>query len=45
MVIVEFPTMKRAQEWYSSPEYAPALEIRTKAMERRLLFVDGVPSS
>ena len=43
VVIVEFPSMKRAREWYASPEYAEALEVRRRALKRRLIFVDGVP--
>jgi uncharacterized protein (DUF1330 family) len=42
VVIVEFPSMARLREWYASPEYAPALAIRSAALGRRLLFVDGV---
>jgi uncharacterized protein (DUF1330 family) len=42
VIIVEFPTMARLREWYSSPEYAEALEVRATALERRLLFVEGV---
>jgi uncharacterized protein (DUF1330 family) len=44
IVIVEFPTMKRARDWYHSPEYAEALTVRQKALNRRLLFVEGVQS-
>jgi uncharacterized protein (DUF1330 family) len=44
IVIVEFPTMERAHEWYYSPEYAQALPIRQKAMNRRLILVEGVPN-
>lgn len=43
MVVVEFPSMDDARLWYGSPEYAEALEIRRGALERRLLFVDGLP--
>ena len=43
IIIVEFPSMQRLQEWYASPEYAEALEIRRTALERRLVFVEGVP--
>lgn len=42
IVMVEFPTMERAYEWYASPEYAEALKVRHKALTRRLIFVDGV---
>lgn len=41
IVIVEFPTMERAKEWYSSPEYAKALQYRDKALRRRLIFAGG----
>jgi uncharacterized protein (DUF1330 family) len=43
LVIVEFASMERAREWYRSPEYAAALEVRKTALTRRLIFVDGVP--
>ena len=42
IVIVEFLSMARLKEWYASPEYAEALKIRAGALERRLLFVEGV---
>jgi uncharacterized protein (DUF1330 family) len=42
-IIVEFPSMARAREWYRSPEYAEALELRQTALRRRLIFVEGVP--
>jgi uncharacterized protein (DUF1330 family) len=41
IVIVEFPTMESAREWYRSPEYAEGLAISSKALSRRLLFVEG----
>ena len=43
IVIVEFPTMDKAREWYSSPEYAKALAVSQKALKRRLIFLEGVP--
>jgi uncharacterized protein (DUF1330 family) len=43
-VVVEFPSMARAREWYASPEYAEALRLRREGLERRLIFVEGVPS-
>ena len=41
IVIVEFPSMERAREWYGSPEYAEALKLRPGALDRRLIFVEG----
>ena len=43
LIIVEFPSMARLREWYASPEYAEALKVRLHALERRLIFVEGVP--
>jgi uncharacterized protein (DUF1330 family) len=42
LVIVEFPSMQRAHEWYRSPEYAEALRVRAGALQRTLTFVEGV---
>jgi uncharacterized protein (DUF1330 family) len=42
VVIVEFPTMERAREWYESPEYAEARRLRATALIRRLVLVEGV---
>ena len=42
LIIVEFPSMVRLQEWYASPEYAEALKVRQTARERRLIFIEGV---
>lgn len=45
IVIVEFLSMARLKAWYASPEYAEALKLRQTALERRLLFVEGVPEA
>ena len=45
IVIVEFPSLERAREWYRSPEYAHALEVHDKALSRNLIFVDGLKDS
>jgi uncharacterized protein (DUF1330 family) len=42
IIIVEFSTMERLREWYASPEYAEALKLRQTALDRRLIFVEGV---
>ena len=41
-IIVEFPDMARAREWYHSPEYAEALKFRFAALDRTLVFAEGV---
>ena len=42
MIVAEFPSMERLREWYASPEYAEALKYRRTALDRRLIFVEGV---
>ena len=42
IIVVEFPSMQRLREWYASPEYAEALKVRQTAIDRRLIFVEGV---
>ena len=42
IIIVEFPSMERLREWYASAEYAGALKVRRTALERRLIFVEGL---
>ena len=42
LIVVEFPSMERLREWYASSEYAEALTVRRTALERRLIFVEGV---
>jgi len=42
IVVLEFPSMEKARAWYASPEYAPALALRLKAGNAKLILVDGV---
>jgi uncharacterized protein (DUF1330 family) len=41
VVIVAFPSLARAREWYGSEAYAAALEVRRDALERSVVFVAG----
>ncbi|MFD8563717.1 DUF1330 domain-containing protein [Streptosporangium canum] len=43
LLVIEFPDMDRIQEWYDSPEYRRAREIRKSAARVRMLFVEGSP--
>lgn len=43
IVVVEFPTFKRAQEFWDSPEYRAAVELRKGAATFNAVIVDGVP--
>jgi uncharacterized protein (DUF1330 family) len=42
IIVVEFASMDRLREWYASPEYAEALKVRWTALDRRLIFVEGI---
>lgn len=42
MVVVTFPSMERARQWYASPEYTPLIAIRQSASEGDLMLVEGV---
>jgi uncharacterized protein (DUF1330 family) len=41
MVVLEFPTIERAKEWYYSGEYAPAKKIRHENATSKMLVVEG----
>jgi uncharacterized protein (DUF1330 family) len=41
IVVLEFPSMEKARAWYHSPEYAPALALRLKAANAKLILVEG----
>jgi uncharacterized protein (DUF1330 family) len=42
LVILEFPTMARAREWWNSPEYAEAKALRQATTETEMLLVEGL---
>lgn len=42
VVLIEFPDMEHIHRWYHSAEYAPAREVAKTALERTLVFVEGV---
>jgi len=43
VVMVEFPTFKRAQEFWESSEYRAAVELRKGAATFHAVIVDGAP--
>jgi uncharacterized protein (DUF1330 family) len=42
LVIVEFPSLERAKEWWSSPEYSEARAIRQATSDGTLVVIEGV---
>jgi len=41
VVVAEFPSMEKAQQWYNSSAYAPALQVKDDAIERSMILVEG----
>jgi uncharacterized protein (DUF1330 family) len=41
IVVVAFPSLARARQWYASEEYARALDVRARALDRSLIIVAG----
>jgi len=41
IVVLEFPSVERAKEWWSSPEYSTAKEIRQRSATTKMLVVEG----
>ena len=42
LVVLEFDTLERAKEWWSSPEYARPKALRQKSATTRMIVVEGV---
>jgi len=42
LVVIEFPSVEKAREWYESEDYAAARQIREGAGEFRIVIVEGV---
>jgi len=40
-VVLEFPSVERANAWYDSPEYAPAKALRWATSSADLIIVEG----
>jgi uncharacterized protein (DUF1330 family) len=41
IVVLEFPSIERAKEWYNSSEYAPAKKIRHENATSKMILVEG----
>jgi uncharacterized protein (DUF1330 family) len=41
VVVLEFPTVERARQWWASEEYAPAKAIRQANAETKMILVEG----
>lgn len=43
VVMLEFPTMQQARNWYADPAYRAILPLRTDHMNSTVILVEGVP--
>lgn len=41
-VIIEFPNLEKAKQWYESSEYKPIKKIREQAAETFAYFIEGI---
>jgi uncharacterized protein (DUF1330 family) len=41
IVVIEFPDMATAREWYGSEDYAPLKTLRQSASDTNIILVDG----
>ena len=44
IVIIEFPSVEKAKQWWNSEEYAPAKALRQANAETRMIVVEGLPA-
>lgn len=43
VVVIEFPSVEKAKQWWVSEEYTPAKAIRQANAKTRLIVVEGFP--
>ncbi len=43
LIVIEFPDMKAARNWYASPAYQAILPLRTSHASGAVFLVNGVP--
>lgn len=42
IILLEFPSHERVEQWLSSPDYAPLRALRNKAARGRAIIVEGI---
>lgn len=45
IVVLEFPSVERAKQWWYSEEYAPAKKIRQATAGTKMIVIEGVNTS
>jgi uncharacterized protein (DUF1330 family) len=41
VVVLEFPSLAQAQQWYGSADYAPLIALRQKGSRAKAILVEG----
>ncbi|NEP18035.1 MAG: DUF1330 domain-containing protein [Leptolyngbya sp. SIO4C1] len=41
-VLIEFPTLEKAHQWYNSPDYSKLKALRLSASEANVVFIEGL---
>ena len=44
LVVLEFPTVEKAKQWWSSEEYAPAKALRQRIAKTNMIVAEGFNS-
>jgi uncharacterized protein (DUF1330 family) len=42
VVVLEFPSMQHARDWYEDPEYAPLITLRQTGSDLDFILVEGI---
>lgn len=42
IVVLKFPSMKQAKQWWESEQYSKAKAIRQRAAKTNMIFVEGI---
>ncbi len=42
LVVLEFPSVERAKEWWASPEYSKAKSLRQQSAKTQMILVQGL---
>ncbi len=42
LVVVEFPDLEKAKEWWASDTYRPAKQVRQETTDTNMILVEGV---
>jgi uncharacterized protein (DUF1330 family) len=41
LIVLEFPSLARAREWFDSPEYRPLIALRQRSARTKIVIAEG----